>query len=196
MKTNRAAMWAFLVGIGSGCAFHYSDKDGTEHLETNLTDDRKGYWIQMPSFLATVDSDIQAASKEASVGVIQYFATGEAATDLTRHAGVRQAMASRLDPRSATAEKLKNLQADLATVEQQASDETNQISDKEKLKQAILAARDLQINLSAEEANKLVNLADKNLNDAKKQLIVRLKAGDSQDVKKLRDYVTRLKQLR
>jgi hypothetical protein len=66
--------------------------------ETNINGTTKGYLVQMPSFLATIDSDIKAETRDASIGVIQYFATGDAATQLTRHPGVRKALAQRSDP--------------------------------------------------------------------------------------------------
>lgn len=52
--------------------------------------------VRIPSFLATVDSDVEAETG-ASVSWMQYFATGEAANHLARQPGVRQAMIQRAD---------------------------------------------------------------------------------------------------
>ena len=55
----------------------------------------------MPSFLATIDSAVAAKDPQQSgteVEVLQYFATGVAATNLALRQEIRQTMLKRLDP--------------------------------------------------------------------------------------------------
>lgn len=75
-----------------------------------MSEDKK---VKMPSFLATIESNIGGGSETAEpsgtgtngqnrqggIKSIQYFATGEAANHLARQKDVRDAMLKRLDPR-------------------------------------------------------------------------------------------------
>jgi len=54
--------------------------------------------LKNPSFLATVEHDIEIAGTANKTAAMQYFATGEAATLLARQPAVRKAMLTRLDP--------------------------------------------------------------------------------------------------
>jgi len=56
--------------------------------------------VRIPSFLATIDSNITADTGAAKIQALQYFATGESATLLAMQPQVRQAMLARLDPNS------------------------------------------------------------------------------------------------
>lgn len=56
------------------------------------------YHVNMPSFLATIDSDETADTEAAGISALQYFSTGGAATALARQRDVRLAMLARLDP--------------------------------------------------------------------------------------------------
>ncbi len=60
------------------------------------------YRVRMPSFLATVDSNVEGGS-DVKVGWMQYFATGDAANQLARKPAVRTAMLKRADPGQAPA---------------------------------------------------------------------------------------------
>lgn len=62
-------------------------------------DDTHTNMVRIPSFLATVDSDVEVGG-DVTVGWMQYFATGESASALARQPGVRQAMHQRADPLS------------------------------------------------------------------------------------------------
>lgn len=55
------------------------------------------YEIDVPSLLATIDTDV-AAEGSAALSYLQYFATGAAANNLTRQPAVREAMLKRADP--------------------------------------------------------------------------------------------------
>ena len=57
----------------------------------------KAHKVQMPSFLATVESNVEG-SNGVKVGWMQYFATGDSANQLARQPGVRAAMLKRADP--------------------------------------------------------------------------------------------------
>lgn len=58
--------------------------------------------LKGPSFLATIDNDVQIGDDRGGPGTkssaLQYFATGEAATLLARQPAVREAMLKRMDP--------------------------------------------------------------------------------------------------
>jgi hypothetical protein len=54
--------------------------------------------LKMPSFLATIDHDVRAARGDTESRAVQYFATGEAATNLALQPAVREAMLTRMDP--------------------------------------------------------------------------------------------------
>lgn len=56
------------------------------------------YSVKMPSFLATIQSHIQAGTSNSGVFALQYFAAGETATLLALQPAVREAMIKRLDP--------------------------------------------------------------------------------------------------
>jgi len=68
--------------------------------------------VRIPSFLATVDSDVRGSSISSTnqlrgklgVGWMQYFATGESASSLAREYGVRRAMLERADPKAMSAQ--------------------------------------------------------------------------------------------
>lgn len=55
--------------------------------------------VRIPSFLATVDSNVEGAG-DVGVSWMQYFATGESASFLARQYGVRRAMLQRADPKA------------------------------------------------------------------------------------------------
>ncbi len=61
-----------------------------------------GYWVAMPSLIATLDGDYGARAKEGLPGAdlkyVQYFATGKAATYLALQPEVRSAMVRRIVP--------------------------------------------------------------------------------------------------
>lgn len=60
------------------------------------------YRVDIPSFLATMDSSATAKGLEATdLDHLQYFATGRAATKLARQPAIREAMLKRLDPAAA-----------------------------------------------------------------------------------------------
>lgn len=66
---------------------------------TQVTNDTNAPWrVKMPSFLATIDSQIEAGTNKTGITALQYFATGEAATRLALQPDVRAAMLARLDP--------------------------------------------------------------------------------------------------
>jgi hypothetical protein len=67
------------------------------------------YSVKVPSFVATVDSYVDVKDPAGtSIGWLQYFATGTAATNLTLRKDVRKVMLERLDP--AAAEQLKKFE--------------------------------------------------------------------------------------
>lgn len=71
-----------------------------------VVQDKNGnYYAVMGSFLATQDTNanVEKVVGGASVGHIQYFATGKAAENLARRHDVRVAMVKRLDPSAAKA---------------------------------------------------------------------------------------------
>jgi hypothetical protein len=59
------------------------------------------YSVKMPSFLATIDSDIETGNRSGGISALQYFASGETATLLALQPAVREAMIKRLDPKAA-----------------------------------------------------------------------------------------------
>lgn len=62
------------------------------------------YRVDIPSFLATMDSSATAKGLETTgLDHLQYFATGKAATQLAQQPGIREAMLKRLDPAAAAA---------------------------------------------------------------------------------------------
>jgi len=66
---------------------------------TRVANDTNAPWrVKMPSFLATIDSQIEAGTNKTGITALQYFATGEAATRLALQPDVRAAMLARLDP--------------------------------------------------------------------------------------------------
>ncbi|NBV21953.1 MAG: hypothetical protein EBS05_08540 [Proteobacteria bacterium] len=81
------------------------------------------YNLKVPSFVATVDNNVQIEGTGAKTGTIQFFATGDAATFLAMHKEVRQAMIKRLD--SATHE---NANPEAAAKVQQQQSQADQIS--------------------------------------------------------------------
>ena len=56
------------------------------------------YSVKMPSFLATIDSEIGSSTNWSGISAMQYFATGDAATLLAVQPQVRATMLDRLDP--------------------------------------------------------------------------------------------------
>jgi hypothetical protein len=78
-------------------------------MRTNLSAEASEYHVKMPSFLATIDSNIASEEDGGGVSALQYFATGEAATLLAMQPVPRQAMVYRLDP--AAPAKAQALQA-------------------------------------------------------------------------------------
>ncbi len=74
---------------------------------TMTTNNTSTPWqVKMPSFLATIDSQIQAGTNKTGITALQYFATGEAATRLALQPDVRAAMLYRLDPNQEEMKKL------------------------------------------------------------------------------------------
>ncbi len=64
--------------------------------------------VKVPSFLATIDSSATAGSpQESGLKSLQYFATGDAATNLALRAEIRQTMLRRLDPAAAARTEVK-----------------------------------------------------------------------------------------
>jgi hypothetical protein len=79
-------------------------------MRTNFSSEVPGYEVKMPSFLATIDSNITSEEQGGGVSALQYFATGEAATLLALQPVPRQAMVYRLDPAApAKAQALQQL---------------------------------------------------------------------------------------
>jgi hypothetical protein len=64
---------------------------------TMITNTDHSAKVKMPSFLATIESKIEAG-KSNGVQALQYFATGDAASYLALQQEVRKAMIARLDP--------------------------------------------------------------------------------------------------
>ncbi len=62
------------------------------------------YSVKAPSFLATIQSQIDVGSSNGGIKALQYFASGETATLLAMQPAVREAMISRLDPEAAVLE--------------------------------------------------------------------------------------------
>ena len=79
----------------------------------------KPYAVRMPSFLATVDSNVTGADN-VKVGWMQYFATGAAADQLAREPAVRAAMIARSDPAQDAEIKDVQLRAQELILEQDA----------------------------------------------------------------------------
>ncbi len=65
------------------------------------TDASPSYSIKMPSFLATIESQIDLGNNNSGIKALQYFAAGESATLLALQPEVRMAMIKRLDPAAA-----------------------------------------------------------------------------------------------
>ena len=75
--------WApVLEADTNGCTTPDTDKNGT-------------YAVKMPSFLAVLDID---AEKKDGIKMLQYFATGKAATGLAENGAIRDAIMKRIDP--------------------------------------------------------------------------------------------------
>ena len=72
----------------------------TTVTHTNSGTTVTNHLVKMPSFLATIDSKIEAGT-DSKVSALQYFATGDAATLLAMQPAVREAMVMRMDPVSA-----------------------------------------------------------------------------------------------
>lgn len=54
--------------------------------------------VDIPSLLATIDTDVAVPGTKAELTYLQYFATGTAASNLARQHAVREAMLKRADP--------------------------------------------------------------------------------------------------
>jgi hypothetical protein len=108
---------------GAGGQFPDTVKAGFNRKEfawAPITMSKNSNSVKMPSFLATIESNIGGKSdtnKPAGTSVpgqsggiksIQYFATGDAATRLARQKDVRDAMLKRLDPRYASKGAMPN----------------------------------------------------------------------------------------
>jgi hypothetical protein len=65
--------------------------NGTNQLPTT-------YIVKTPSFLATIESEINVGNSNGGIKSLQYFASGESATLLALQPEVRKAMIKRLDP--------------------------------------------------------------------------------------------------
>jgi hypothetical protein len=83
--------------------------------------------VRVPSFLATVDSDV-AASTGVEVSWMQYFATGDAATLLARQPGVRKAMAERADRLSSEKSEAGKLEGRRESAKSLAADVETQVN--------------------------------------------------------------------
>lgn len=60
---------------------------------------RQGHFVSVPSLLATIDTRVETAEPSGSeLRYVQYFATGDAATQLAMKSDVRKAMKPRFDP--------------------------------------------------------------------------------------------------
>lgn len=65
------------------------------------SDQARPFEVKMPSFLATVDNGLKVENvSQVENGLVQYFATGNAATGLAMHPEVRRALHSRADPKA------------------------------------------------------------------------------------------------
>ncbi len=70
----------------------------------NCTGDK--VMVKITSFLATIDASATAASpQDTGTGVVQYFATGAAATNLALRREIRETLLKRLDPKAVEAVK-------------------------------------------------------------------------------------------
>ncbi len=71
----------------------------------SAADSQYNFAVGIPSLLATLDMNvaIPGSAPHATLKSLQYFATGEAASRLARHYGVRRAMFIRADPANAAA---------------------------------------------------------------------------------------------
>lgn len=122
--------------------------DGT--IRTNV--------VRIPSFLATVDSDVEAETG-VSVSWMQYFATGEAASYLARQPGIRQAMSIRADP--ASAEKGKEAELERTIIAGVMQSRTSAVLDQiDKLSDADALALEKSPPLADAELDKIVALRD------------------------------------
>ena len=84
---RREATWA-PIGLGQNRITDNSKPDNSAN---------KPYEADVPSLLATIDTDV-AVSGSARLKYLQYFATGCAASNLSRQRAVREAMLKRADP--------------------------------------------------------------------------------------------------
>lgn len=99
--------------------------------------------VKMPSFLATTDSGGKTGSiTNSQFRYTQYFATGEAADQLALRREIRDAIAERLDPTAATADKIKKNREDAGKVAKQCVEQINRLSGESVLKTAVAKAQD------------------------------------------------------
>jgi hypothetical protein len=81
--------------------FAWSPVSATPKLKSDGAQDGTRVLVKMPAFLATVESSQNLDTNGTRVEALQYFATGESATQLAMKKEVRAAMHARLDPNSA-----------------------------------------------------------------------------------------------
>jgi len=155
--------------------------------------------VRIPSFLATVDSNVEVEGG-VNVGWMQYFATGNSADYLARQPGVRLAMIKRADPlgsqeaKNAVAERnivaLKQHGTDLAT---QVETEVNRLTTAAQLTKGAQAAVDSGLWSAS-------NLAEfDNYNATEQGNYLKRTAegrGSPEDIQKLGTYLEGLKAIR
>lgn len=136
------------------------------------------YRINIPSFMATIDHESSAKSpRDTGLKHLQYFATGQSATNLALHKEIREVMLSRLDPDSA-AKMLKTF----------SDEQDQQITTVESIQAAFEEADDAtkQTILKKAVDLKLVD-ADTTPGDFKKRLARAVNGNESTTTKSLKD---------
>lgn len=99
--------------------------------------------VKIPSFLATTDSGGKTGSiTNSQFRYTQYFATGEAADQLALRQEIRDAIAERLDPTAATADKIKKNRDEAGKVAKQCVEQINRLSGESALQKAVAKAQD------------------------------------------------------
>jgi hypothetical protein len=143
--------------------------------QTHTTNGNKmvvnGYEVKMPSFLATMDSDVEVAGPTSTnkFSLQQYFATGRAADHLALRPEVREAMAKRLDPAALGRQDLKKEIIEGKTLSDSAAVKIDALPDAAKFNAAVDAAK-REIELLDSKVAEIKTKADNDLPQAKKDL--------------------------
>jgi hypothetical protein len=163
--------------------------------ETNAATNQTNYGVKMPSFLATMDHSINTATiADTKVKHLQYFATGEAAENLTRRKAVRDAMVARLDPVASALEKnLNDVRAVNLDSQQQARSLIEKIPDADQphLTEAVTAAQETGL-IPAESKTKLLGMVPNQPGDVKAYLVKIAKAGTEKRGQQLKEFIKRI----